>query len=106
MKRLSSFLIARDWACISIGTGLIAVWLLVLAGVPTVLPTQAASWLVFLALLIAPGYLLGDLITRRLGLDLSIDWRWHCRWVLSSWPFRAWWPCFSTATSKSWQPDG
>ncbi len=70
MKRLSSFLIARDWARISIGAGLIAVWLLVLAGVPRVLPTQAASWLVFLALLIAPGYLLGDLITRRLGLDL------------------------------------
>ena len=69
MKRLSSFLIARDWARISIGAGLIAVWLVVLAGVPHVLPTQAASWLVFLALLIAPGYLLGDLITRRLGLD-------------------------------------
>ena len=69
MKRLSSFLVARDWARISIGTGLIAVWLLVLAGVPAALPMQGASWLVFLALLIAPGYLLGDLITRRLSLD-------------------------------------
>ena len=69
MRRLSSFLIAHDWARISIGAGLIAIWLLVLAGVPAGQPTQLASWLVFLALLIAPGYLLGDLITRRLGLD-------------------------------------
>ena len=34
MKQLSSSLIARDWARISIGAGLIAVWLLVLTGVP------------------------------------------------------------------------
>ena len=36
---------------------------------PAYLPLQAASWLAFLALLIAPGYLLGDMITWRLKMD-------------------------------------
>lgn len=53
----------------SIAAGLIGVWLLVLAGVPAFLPTQPASWLTLLALLIAPGYLLGDIVTSRLRLD-------------------------------------
>jgi tetratricopeptide (TPR) repeat protein len=34
------------------------------------LPLQAASWLTFLALVITPGYLLGEMITWRLDLDL------------------------------------
>ena len=48
---------------------LIAAWGAVLAGAPAALPIQPASWLTFLALLVAPGYLLGELITWRLKLD-------------------------------------
>lgn len=48
---------------------LIFVWLGVLAGGAIWLPTQAASWMTFLALVILPGYLLGDLMTPRLDLD-------------------------------------
>lgn len=48
---------------------LVLVWALALAAVPSYLPLHAASWFAFLALLIAPGYLLGDIITWRLNLD-------------------------------------
>ena len=44
-------------------------WVLVVARVAGSLPTQAASWLTFIALLITPGYFLADLITWRLKLD-------------------------------------
>ena len=57
------------WSGQLFAAGLIAAWLLVLAGVPAYLPIQLASWLTFTALLITPGYLLADLITWRRGLD-------------------------------------
>ena len=44
-------------------------WVLVVARVAGSLPTQAASWLTFIALVITPGYFLADLITWRLKLD-------------------------------------
>ena len=50
--------------------GLIAIWVMVLAALPALLPLQAASWLAFIALLITPGYLLGDIITWKLDLDV------------------------------------
>ncbi len=50
-------------------TALILLWVLTLAILPAALPLHVASWLTFLALLIAPGYLLGDIITWRLNLD-------------------------------------
>ncbi len=52
-----------------IPTALIAVWVLVLVGTPAYLPTQIASWLTFIALLITPGYLLADMITWRMEID-------------------------------------
>lgn len=62
--------LARDgWWRLGVGSVLIAVWLAVLVGAPAALPLQAASWLTFLALLITPGYLLGDIITRGMRLD-------------------------------------
>ncbi len=48
---------------------LVLAWLLAIAALPAYLPLQVASWLAFLALLIAPGYLLGDMITWRLKMD-------------------------------------
>jgi tetratricopeptide (TPR) repeat protein len=48
---------------------LIACWGGVLFGLPKLLPTQAASWVTFLALFITPGYLLGELVARRVALD-------------------------------------
>ena len=48
---------------------LIFIWALALAAIPAFLPLHMASWFAFLALLIAPGYLLGDIITWRLNLD-------------------------------------
>lgn len=48
---------------------LILIWLLVLLGIPVMLPPLLASSLTFTALLITPGFLLADLITGRLGLD-------------------------------------
>lgn len=48
---------------------LILIWGAVLADVAPYLPIQPASWLTFLALVIAPGYLLCDLLTYRLDLD-------------------------------------
>ena len=50
--------------------GLIAIWVMVLAALPALLPLQLASWLAFVALLITPGYLLGDMITWKLDLDV------------------------------------
>ena len=50
--------------------GLIIAWVMVLAALPALLPLQAASWLAFVALLIVPGYLLGDIITWKLDLDI------------------------------------
>ena len=52
-----------------VALALIFVWGAVLAGAALWLPTHAASWLTFLALVIMPGYLLGDLLTTRLDLD-------------------------------------
>ena len=49
--------------------GLVLIWLAVLAALPALLPTQFASWFAFIALLITPGYLLGDIITWKLDLD-------------------------------------
>lgn len=48
---------------------LIAIWALVLTILAAETPMQAASWLTFLALLITPGYLLGDMLTYKLELD-------------------------------------
>jgi hypothetical protein len=48
---------------------LIGIWALVLTGEHQALPLQVTSWLTFLALLITPGYLLGELATWRLRLD-------------------------------------
>ena len=45
------------------------VWFLVIVGAPHYLPLQLASTLTFIALLIAPGYFLTDIITWRLNLD-------------------------------------
>ncbi len=50
--------------------GLIIIWLAVLATLPALLPMQLASWFAFIALLITPGYLLGDIITWKLNLDV------------------------------------
>ena len=52
-----------------VALALIFVWGAVLAGGAHFLPTQSASWLTFLALVIMPGYLLGDLLTARLDFD-------------------------------------
>jgi len=49
--------------------GLIVIWLAVLATLPAILPLQLASWFAFVALLITPGYLLGDIITWKLNMD-------------------------------------
>ena len=51
------------------GRPLIVIWTAVLAGLPGLLPQQLASWLAFLALIITPGYLLGDLLVRTSRLD-------------------------------------
>ena len=48
---------------------LVLIWLTVIAALPAVLPLQLASWFAFIALLITPGYLLGDIITWKLNLD-------------------------------------
>jgi tetratricopeptide (TPR) repeat protein len=53
----------------AVALGLIFIWAAVLAGGAFLLPTQAASWITFLALVILPGYLMGDLLTLRLDLD-------------------------------------
>ncbi len=48
---------------------LIIVWLLILLGVPAILPPLLGSSLTFMALLITPGFLLADILAWRLGLD-------------------------------------
>lgn len=48
---------------------LIGVWVAAVAGWAQSLPLHVASWLTFLALLITPGYLLGDIVAWRLRLD-------------------------------------
>jgi tetratricopeptide (TPR) repeat protein len=45
------------------------IWFLVIGGAPRYLPLQPASALTFIALLIAPGYFLADMITWRLTVD-------------------------------------
>lgn len=57
------------WPRLLLPALLIACWGGVLLGLPHLLPTAAASWITFLALLITPGFLLGDLLARRLALD-------------------------------------
>jgi tetratricopeptide (TPR) repeat protein len=52
-----------------VAVGLIFIWGAVLTGAALFLPTQVASWLTFLALVILPGYLLADMLTTRLDLD-------------------------------------
>lgn len=52
-----------------LGLGLIMVWLVVLLGLHQNLSLQGISWLTFLAIVITPGYLLGDLVAWRLHLD-------------------------------------
>lgn len=52
-----------------IATGLISVFLAVVLGLPVHLPIQAASWLTFMALVITPGYLLGEIVAWHLNLD-------------------------------------
>ncbi len=49
---------------------LIVIWVMALAALPSLLPLHLASWLAFIALLIVPGYLLGDIITWKLNLDV------------------------------------
>ena len=44
-------------------------FLVVVLGLSVRLPTQAASWLTFIALVITPGYLLGEIVTWHLNLD-------------------------------------
>lgn len=53
-----------------IGLGFVLVWALVVHGLPSTLPLQVTSWLTFLALLVAPGYLLAEVIAWRTDLDL------------------------------------
>ena len=65
MSRLRSFITPHY----IIVTTLILIWALSLAAIPAFLPLHLAGWFAFLALLIAPGYLLGDIITWRLNLD-------------------------------------
>lgn len=59
----------RDWPRGVLAAILIAAWAVVVAGLAPGLPVQVASWLVFIALLITPGYLLGEVVTWRVGLD-------------------------------------
>ena len=61
---------APDWSSLLLAAGLVLAFLAVGFGLPGGLPLQAASWLTFLALVITPGYLLGDMVTWRLDLDL------------------------------------
>ena len=65
MSKLRSFITPHYITVVA----LVLIWGLALAAVPAYLPLHVASWFTFLALLIAPGYLLGDIITWRLNLD-------------------------------------
>ncbi|MCA9923964.1 MAG: hypothetical protein KC421_16415, partial [Anaerolineales bacterium] len=51
-----------DWLLAGV---LFVVWLLVLLTLPAYVPLQLASWLTLIALLIAPGYFLTDMLTWR-----------------------------------------
>jgi tetratricopeptide (TPR) repeat protein len=66
MRNLRSFITPHYIIVIA----LVLIWALTLAAIPAFLPLHIASWFAFLALLIAPGYLLGDIITWRLNLDI------------------------------------
>ncbi len=66
MQRFRSLIITPHYITVA---ALVLIWALALAALPAFLPLHLASWLTFLALLIAPGYLLGDIITWRLNLD-------------------------------------
>ena len=57
------------WYRLAIGATLIMVWSAVLAGLPGLLPLQWSSWLTFIALIVTPGYLLGDMLLRTSRLD-------------------------------------
>ena len=59
----------RSWASLLLPAALVVAWFLVIAGIPNYLPTQLASWLTFVALLITPGYFLADIITWRMDID-------------------------------------
>ena len=65
MRKLRSFVTVHYITVLA----LVLIWALALAAIPAYLPLHVASWFAFLALLIAPGYLLGDIITWRLNLD-------------------------------------
>ncbi len=65
MNKLRSFITPHYITVLA----LILIWALTVAAIPAFLPLHVASWVTFLALLIAPGYLLGDTITWRLNLD-------------------------------------
>ena len=65
MRKLGSF-VTPHYITVLV---LVLIWALALAAIPAFLPLHVASWVAFLALLIAPGYLLGDMVTWRLNLD-------------------------------------
>ena len=67
--RLRSLISSPEAPRVALAAALIACWLPTARVLPPGLPTQLASWLVFIGLFITPGYLLGDLITRPLRLD-------------------------------------
>jgi hypothetical protein len=52
-----------------VAPGLVLVFLAVVLGLPAHLPIQPASWLTFVALVITPGYLLGEIVVWRVNLD-------------------------------------
>lgn len=66
MQRIKKLLLP-DYLLVA---ALILIWMTVLAAFPALLPLHAASWLAFVALLIVPGYLLGDIITWNQDLDV------------------------------------
>ena len=48
---------------------LILIWVGMLLGLQNRLAMQASSWLVFLGLVVAPGYFLADIVLWKLNLD-------------------------------------
>lgn len=58
---------------VGVAVGLVFLWGALLAGLAPLLPTQPASWLTFLALVIMPGYLLADALWARLAARLDLD---------------------------------
>ncbi|MFC2037392.1 hypothetical protein ACFLYD_05405, partial [Chloroflexota bacterium] len=63
-------IVGPNWSSRIVAIGLILVFAAVGFGLPVELPIQAASWMTFVALVITPGYLLGDIVAWRLDLDL------------------------------------